>query len=59
MSLVPEARQKFGIVGELFSFFLTEKRWWMLPVVTVLLLLGAFMLLAQTSAIAPFLYTLF
>jgi hypothetical protein len=59
MSFIPGARRRFGIVGELFSFFLTEKRWWMLPVVTVLLLLGVFMLLAQTSAIAPFLYTLF
>ena len=59
MSLNPEAPQRFGMVGELFSFFITQKRWWMLPVISVLLLLGIFVLLAESSAIAPFLYTLF
>jgi hypothetical protein len=59
MNFILVARRRFGIVGELFSFFLGHKRWWMLPMITVLLLLGVFILLAQSSAIAPFLYTLF
>jgi hypothetical protein len=59
MNFTQMANERFGILGELLSFFLTQKRWWMLPVITVLLLLGVFMLFAQSSAIAPFLYTLF
>ncbi len=59
MNFILVARRRFGIVGELFSFFLTHKRWWMLPMMTVLFLVGALILLAQSSAIAPFIYTLF
>jgi hypothetical protein len=59
MSFIVVARRRFGIAGELFSFFLTHKHWWMLPMITVLLLLGVFMILAQSSVIAPFIYTLF
>jgi Family of unknown function (DUF5989) len=59
MNFIQVARRRFGIVGELFSFFLTNKRWWMLPMITVLFLLGVVILLAQSSAIAPFIYTLF
>jgi len=59
MNFVQMSRERLGIVRELFEFFLTQKRWWMLPVITVLLLMGVFMLFAQGSAMAPFLYTLF
>jgi hypothetical protein len=55
----PAVHQRFGMVGELVSFFLTQKRWWMLPVISVLLLLGVLVVFAESSAIAPFLYTLF
>jgi hypothetical protein len=59
MSLIVVARRRFGIVGELFSFFLNHKRWWMIPMLAVLLVLGILIVLAQSSAIAPFIYTLF
>lgn len=50
---------RLGIIGELFAFFWANKRWWVLPVLVALLLFGALILLAQSSAIAPFIYTLF
>jgi len=53
------AARRFGIAGELFSFLWSNKRWWMLPMVGVLFLFGALLILAQSSAIAPFIYTLF
>ncbi len=59
MSFIQVARRRFGVVGELFSFFLNHKRWWLLPMIFVLLLLGVLMILAQSSVIAPFIYTLF
>ncbi len=50
---------RLGIVGELFAFFWANKRWWLVPVLVALFLFGALIILAQSSAIAPFIYTLF
>ncbi|HJY80548.1 MAG TPA: DUF5989 family protein [Candidatus Binatia bacterium] len=46
-------------MGELLVFLWERKLWWMLPMVSVLLLLGILLIFAQSSAIAPFIYTLF
>lgn len=59
MSFFQTARQRLGIAGELLAFLWGNKRWWMVPMVAVLLLFGVVMILAQSSAIAPFIYTLF
>ena len=50
---------RFGIMGELLVFLWERKLWWLIPMVTVLLLFGVLLILAQSSAIAPFIYTLF
>jgi hypothetical protein len=62
MSVLSVARTvtgRFGIVGELFAFFWSNKRWWLVPMLITLFLVGALIVLAQSSAIAPFVYTLF
>lgn len=59
MRFLRVAQRRLGTVGELFFFFATGKRWWMIPVMAVLFLSGVLLLLAQSSAIAPFIYTLF
>jgi hypothetical protein len=59
MSTVRSAANRLGVVGELFSFFWSNKRWWLVPMLVTLFLLGALIVLAQSSAIAPFIYTLF
>lgn len=48
-----------SIVTELWAFLRTRKKFWLLPIVTLMLLFGALLVLAQSSAIAPFIYTLF
>jgi hypothetical protein len=53
------AGRRIGIMGELLSFLWQRKLWWMMPMVFVLLILGILMIFAQSSAIAPFIYTLF
>jgi Family of unknown function (DUF5989) len=53
------AARRFGIAGELFSFLWGNKRWWMVPMFVVLFLFGVLLIVAQSSAIAPFIYTLF
>ena len=59
MGFVQVAMRRFGIVAELFSFLMRNKRWWMVPIIVVLMLIGVLMVLAQSSVIAPFIYTLF
>ena len=50
---------RFSIAAELAHFFWHNKWWWITPMVLVLLVLGGLIVLAQSSAIAPFIYTLF
>ncbi|MGD0909401.1 MAG: DUF5989 family protein [Candidatus Acidiferrales bacterium] len=48
-----------SFVREIWGFMRTRKKFWLLPMLAMLLLLGGLLVLAQTSAIAPFLYSLF
>lgn len=48
-----------AIVRELWRFMRVRKKYWLLPIIVVMLLLGGLLVLAQGSAIAPFIYTLF
>ncbi|HXM20923.1 MAG TPA: DUF5989 family protein [Terriglobales bacterium] len=59
MGFLQNTGQRFGIAGELFSFFWNNKRWWMVPIMITLFLFAVLVILAQSSAIAPFIYTLF
>jgi len=48
-----------GTLLELWSFLRMRKKFWLLPIILVLLLFGTLIVLAQGSALAPFIYTLF
>lgn len=48
-----------GVLKELWAYMGARKKWWLLPPLLVLLLLGGLLVLAQGSAIAPFIYTVF
>jgi hypothetical protein len=50
---------KMGIVRELWDFMKIRKKWWLGPIVVMLLLLGMLLIFTQGSALAPFIYTLF
>jgi len=50
---------KLGTVKELFGFLRREKKWWLIPLVLMLVLLAGLIIFAQSSAIAPFLYPFF
>lgn len=50
---------KLRIFKDLWGFLRTRKKFWLLPIVLVLLLLGTLIILSEGSAIAPFIYTLF
>ena len=59
MQALKRAGARFEVAGEIFTFFWQRKLWWMIPMVFSLLLLAAVIIFAQSSAIAPFIYTLF
>jgi hypothetical protein len=59
MGFLDTAQQRFGIAGELINFFWSNKRWWMIPLILVVLVFGVVLILASNPAIAPFIYTLF
>ena len=48
-----------SFLAEFWSFLKKRKKFWLLPILIVLGLFGGLMILAQGSAVAPFIYTLF
>ena len=44
---------------ELWAFMKERKKFWLMPIIVVLMLLGSLIVLTQGSAVAPFIYTLF
>lgn len=52
------AEPSTGLIAEFWEFFRTNKKWWMIPIVVMLLVLAGLVLLSGT-ALAPFIYTLF
>ena len=49
----------FDLLKDLWGFMKERKKFWLAPVISILLLLGGLLVLAQGSAVAPFIYTLF
>ena len=47
------------LLKDLWAFLKVRKKFWMAPIILVLVLLGALIVLSQGSAVAPFIYTLF
>lgn len=50
---------KSGLFGELWAFMRERKKWWLMPIILVLFLVGTLLVFAQGSALAPFIYTIF
>jgi Family of unknown function (DUF5989) len=48
-----------ALAREFFAYMGARKKWWLLPIVFVLLIFGGLLVLAQGSAVAPFIYTVF
>ena len=59
MKWIKRLQRHSSVMGELFGFLWQQRLWWLIPMVTVLLIFGVLLLVAQSSPIAPFVYTLF
>lgn len=47
------------LIRELWAFLRVRKKWWLLPIMLVMVLVGVLLVFAQGSALAPFIYTIF
>ena len=47
------------LISDIWDFMKVRKKFWLAPIIIVMLLLGALIVLAEGSALAPFIYTLF
>ena len=50
---------KLSILSELWDFLKVRKKWWLTPIVLFLLAIGLMLVMAEGTAVAPFIYTLF
>jgi len=50
---------KLAILKEFCTFLREQKKWWLAPIVIFLLVLGGLLVLAKSSALAPFIYSFF
>ncbi|MEJ2239040.1 MAG: DUF5989 family protein [Gemmatimonadales bacterium] len=50
---------QFSLLREFWAFMRVRKKWWLLPIIVVMLLVGSLLVFAQGSALAPFIYTIF
>ena len=48
-----------NLVRELWDFMRVRRKWWLLPIIVVMFLVGSLLVFAQGSALAPFIYTIF
>jgi hypothetical protein len=48
-----------SLLGEFWAFMSERKKWWLAPIMVMLLMLGALIFFAQASALSPFIYTIF
>lgn len=52
-------RGQRGLLRELIPFLLQNKKWWLTPIILLLVLVGLMVVFAASSPVAPFIYTLF
>lgn len=51
--------KRFDLLREFWLFFRQNKKYWLLPMVLMLVVIGALLIFAQSSALAPFIYSIF
>ena len=50
---------RLGVVGEIMELLWANKKWWLIPMVLILVVFGIVLVFASASAVGPFIYTLF
>jgi len=48
-----------SFIKEIFAYMSARKKWWLFPILVIMVSIGALLVFAQNSALAPFIYTIF
>ena len=59
MTSLKGIKRKTQVIQELFHFLWEQKLWWMIPMVALLIVFAVLLIFAQSTPLAPFVYTLF
>jgi len=59
MNFLTEIKNKLSIVSSIWRFIYVEKKWWLAPLIFMLVLFAVFIVITEGSALAPLIYTLF
>jgi hypothetical protein len=59
MTNLSDPDSKLALLAEFWDFLKTRKKWWLGPIVFIMLLMSLLIVLTEGSAVAPFIYTLF
>jgi len=59
MSLLGGLKDRLGLFGEFWYFLKSSKKWWLGPILLFLILLSLLVVFTESSALAPFIYSLF
>ncbi len=57
--IMREIKSHGSIIGEFWAYMRERKKWWLLPIIVVLVLVGFLVVVTHGSALAPFIYTIF
>ena len=60
ITIVPKnMARRFYLLSDIWSFMKERKKWWLLPIVIMLILVGILIVVGQSSSLSPFIYALF
>jgi hypothetical protein len=51
--------RRSGLLSELWKFMKVRKKWWLVPLILLMVMIGGLLVFAQGSVLAPFIYTIF
>jgi hypothetical protein len=57
--ILKKLKSVISLIGELWAFMRIQKKWWLAPLIIVLVLMGMLIVLTEGSALAPFIYAIF
>jgi hypothetical protein len=59
LKILKKVKSIFSLLGEFWSFMRMQKKWWLAPLIVVLVFMGMLIILTEGSALAPFIYAIF
>ena len=59
LKILKRFKSVFSLLGEFWAFMRMQKKWWLAPLIVILILMGILIILTEGSALAPFIYAIF